>query len=86
LTQKNRKEAEAYVSTALHEDPVNAKGLYRMAVCKLRLHEPEDAKDFVLKAIKSRDSAEARQLLKEINDAVMENKKKSEKTYKKIFE
>lgn len=57
-----------------------------MALCKLRLREPEEAKEFVLRAIKAQDSAEARQLLKEINEAVLENKKKSETTYKKIFE
>ncbi len=79
------KEAEAYVATALHDEPDNPKGLYRMALCKLRLQEPEEAKEHILKSIKIRDSPEARQLLKEITEALLVDKRKKEETYKKIF-
>jgi hypothetical protein len=86
LNQSLVKEAEAYVLTALHEDPEHAKGLYRMALCKFRLEEHEEAKEYALRARTKHDSVEVRHLLSKINEALVIDTKKQEASYKKIFE
>jgi tetratricopeptide (TPR) repeat protein len=79
------REAEGYLDTALHDDPDNAKGLFRMALCQHKLRNDDAALANILKSQRFHDSKQTRALLAQIRAAIAAEDAKAQSSYKNIF-